>query len=239
MNEYDKKMKNLDVIIQACGLYDAITRYDNRMSQDLDKLIKLKEKPEKLAKLSPAEISSLLGKAYQQHRKALKSFHAVFSFYNKITLTLYQLYIRKSKIRKRNRKKSSCINYLRFTNQEVIYDNLLANVVYKSHYYACPRSVGLLNNSVDVNIVYKERCPYYCQYSGEIHGPIIIKKKLQDINLLKADVFEQRIIVSTKGRELIEDNGITGFEFKEQCENQQDSSIQHQRCIIFREISLH
>jgi|GEM_PF-7038788 len=93
------------------------------------------------------------------------------------------------------------------------------------YYYACPRSVGLLNNSVDVNIVYKERCPYYCQYSGEIHGPIIIKKKLQDINLLKADVFEQRIIVSTKGRELIEDNGITGFEFKEQCENQHDARI--------------
>lgn len=93
------------------------------------------------------------------------------------------------------------------------------------YYYAYPRSVGLFNNSVNVNIVYKERCPYYCQYSGEIHGPIIIKKKLQDINLLKADVFEQRIIVSTKGRELIEDNGITGFEFKEQCENQYDARI--------------
>ena len=45
------------------------------------------------------------------------------------------------------------------------------------YYYAYPRSVGLFNNSVNVNIVYKERCPYYCQYSGEIHGPIIIKEK--------------------------------------------------------------
>ena len=84
MDEFNRKMQIIEDNQVWDKLLKKVARLDKRIERDLYKLLDLIQNPDKVSKMSTPEIVNLLKTHFQQLQTFWRSFHAVFSSYNKI-----------------------------------------------------------------------------------------------------------------------------------------------------------
>ncbi len=84
MNEYDKEIKEMQLKINFYNMQSKLERLQKLLGKNINKLEKFQEKPEKLAKMSPAQISNLVSEAIRDLKNYDKYANAFFVSYKKV-----------------------------------------------------------------------------------------------------------------------------------------------------------